>query len=410
MSTNWQAKYARRLEWMSTSVIRDILKAAQADDLISLAGGWPEADLFPVEQLDEITHYVLHQMPRESLQYGLTDGLTLLRKTIADMMTEQNMPAKADNIAIASGSQQTLDLMGRIFLDEGDTVVIESPTFLGAMQSFNCYGARYAPVPLDDEGLRVDVLEEVLKKQPVKLMYLIPTFQNPTGITMSLARRHKVLDLAERYGVPILEDDPYSALRFAGDPVPSLQALDAARHPINAEKGSYVQGNVIYLGSFSKTLTPGLRLAWAVCPPEIAQQMVMAKQGADLHSNALSQTIAYEFIRRGWLPGQIERIRKMYHERRNAMCDAIAKYFPKDVQYTRPEGGLFLWVTLPGDIDTVAMLKDAAARKVAFVPGAPFFVDGSGKNTLRMSFASVPPATIEEGIKRLGAVIEEHMR
>jgi len=253
-------------------------------------------------------------------------------------------------------------------------------------------------------------LEEVLSRQPVKFMYLIPTFQNPTGITMSLERRNQVLDLAELYSVPILEDDPYSALRFAGEPVPTLQALDAARHPINAEKGSYVQGNVIYLGSFSKTLTPGLRLAWAVCPPEIAQQMVMAKQGADLHSNALSQTIAYEFIRRGWLPGQIERIRKMYLERRNAMCDAIARHFPKDVQYTRPEGGLFLWVTLPGDIDTVAMLKDAAARKVAFVPGAPFFVDGSGKNTLRLSFASVPPAIIEEGIKRLGAVIAEHMR
>lgn len=410
MSMNWEKLYARRLEWMSTSVIRDILKVAQADDVISMAGGWPEADLFPVDQFAEICDQVLREMPRESLQYGITDGLTLLRETLADTMTEMGVPCGAENIAITSGSQQALDLMGRIFCDEGDTVLIESPTFLGALQSFNAYGVQYAAVPVDDDGVLVDELEKAVAETSPKFMYLLPTFQNPTGVTMSLERRVRVIEIAEAANVPILEDDPYGQLRFAGEPLPSLLQLSAERHPGNAAAGRYVDGSVIYLSSFSKTLAPGLRLAWAVAPPEIAQQFVMAKQGSDLHTNALSQTIAYSFMQRGWLPAQIQRIRDTYLARRNAMCAAIEKYFPQEgVHYTRPDGGLFMWVDLPDCIDTVAMLADAAAQKVAYVPGMPFFVDGSGRSTLRLSFASVPPDIIEEGIKRLGAVIEQHM-
>jgi len=409
MSTNWSERYARRLTWMTTSVIRDIFKYIQSKDIISLAGGWPEADLFPVGQIDDITHYVLKEMPHQSLQYGMTDGFTPLREAIADWMTELGVPAKVENIAITSGSQQALDLMGRIFLNEGDTVLVESPTFLGATQSFNAYGVNYVTVPVTDTGTDPDALEQVLQKHNPKFMYLIPTFQNPTGVTMSLESRLRVVEIAERYGVPILEDDPYSMLRFAGDPVPSLISLDAQRNPENGAANGYAKGNVIYLSSFSKTMAPGLRVAWAVCPPEIGRQFVMAKQGSDLQTNALAQTIAYEFMRRGLLPDQIRRIRDTYLERRNAMCEAIAEYLPSEVRYTRPEGGLFLWVILPEQIDTVELLKEAVQHKVAFVPGGPFYVDGGGKNTLRLSYATVPPDTIREGIRRLGALIQARL-
>ncbi|MHB0858614.1 MAG: aminotransferase-like domain-containing protein [Anaerolineae bacterium] len=397
MSTNWNLKYARRLEWMTTSVIREILKCAQAPGLISMAGGWPEADLFPVDQMDQVCHDVLTRMPCESLQYGLTDGLPPLRQAIAEYMTEWGIPAQAENIVITSGSQQALDLAGRIFLDEGDTVLVESPTFLGATQAFNAYGARYVTVPLDDGGLVVDELERVVNETPIKFMYLIPTFQNPSGATLSLERRKRVVEIADRAGVPILEDDPYGMLRFSGEPQPTLLALDSV--------GGHARGNVIYLSTFSKILAPGLRVAWAVCPPEIAQQLVMAKQGADLHSNALAQTMALEFLRRGLLPAQIERIRSTYLERRTAMIEALEEYLPAEAHFTRPEGGLFLWVTLPGDIDTVELLPEAVAQQVAFVPGAPFFVQGGGRNTMRLTFASVPPDLIREGIRRLGGLI-----
>ncbi|MCK4300124.1 MAG: PLP-dependent aminotransferase family protein, partial [Planctomycetes bacterium] len=378
MSTDWNARCARRMEWMTTSIIREILEVAQSPDVISMAGGWPEADLFPVEQLDEVCHHVLTHTPRESLQYGLTGGFPPLRQALAEYMTQLGVPAKMENIVITSGSQQALDLMGRIFLEEGDTVLVENPTFLGALQSFKAYGVKFAGVPVGEDGLDVDDLEELLDVTHPKFMYLIPNFQNPSGVTMSLERRVKVVDVADRTGVPILEDDPYGVLRFEGEHVPSLIALDSARFPENAQAGGYVRGNVVYLSTFSKTLAPGLRVAWAVCPPEIGLRFVMAKQGADLHTGALAQTIAYEFIRRGWLPGQIRRIRETYRQRRDAMCEAIAAHFPEQVRYTRPQGGLFLWVTLPDQIDAVDLLEDAAKLNVAFVPGSPFFVDGSG--------------------------------
>ena len=409
MPLEWKSLYARRLEWMTTSVIRDIFKIISVSDIISLAGGWPEADLFPVDQFDQICRYLLAEMPRESLQYGVTDGLSLLRNAVASHMRDQGIPAKMENIVITSGSQQSLDLMGRILLDEGDAVLVESPTFLGALQAFKAYGPKFVTVPLDEEGADAIELVRVIEQTRPKFMYLLPTFQNPTGVTMSLKRRQKVVEIASETGIPILEDDPYGQLRFAGDPLPTLAAIDLARYPENADAQAYVKGNVIYLGSFSKTLAPGLRVAWAVCPEEIARQFVMAKQGADLHTSALSQAIAYEFLRRGWIPGQVERIRDTYLARCNAMCDAIEAHFPDGVHYIRPDGGLFLWVTLPEGMDATELLKDAAREKVAFVPGGPFFANGGGENALRLSFASVPPETIEEGIRRLGTVIAQHM-
>jgi 2-aminoadipate transaminase len=262
---------------------------------------------------------------------------------------------------------------------------------------------------VDDQGARTDLLPEIIERTRPKLMYLIPTFQNPTGTTMSLAKRQQAVQVSAEMGVPIIEDDPYGQLRFSGDPLPSLLELDAARYAENASSQSYARGNVIYLSTFSKTLAPGLRLAWAVSQPELRQNLVMAKQGTDLHTNAMAQTMAYEFLRRGLLPDQIVRIRDLYRERCNAMIEAIGEFFPPDVHFARPEGGLFLWVTLPSQCDTVAMLKEAAKQHVAFVPGGPFYANGGGQNTLRMSYASVPPEVIREGIKRLGGVIADQL-
>ncbi len=407
MAVNWETRYSRRLEWMTTSAIRDILKFAQAPDTISMAGGWPDAALFPIEQIAEICQHALHTMPQESLQYGLTDGLPALREALADHMTLSGMPAKVENIVITSGTQQGLDLMGRIFVDEGDIVLVENPTFLGALQSFKAYGARFVAVPADDDGADMAHLERLIAETRPKFMYLLPTFQNPTGITYTLERRREVLALAEAAGVPILEDDPYGALRFEGDHLPTLLSLDLARLGVNTP--TETSGNVIYMSSFSKTLSPGLRIAWAVCPPEIAQQFVMAKQGSDLHTSALAQTIALEFLQRGWLPPQVQRIRATYLERRNAMVEALEEHFPPEVRFTRPQGGLFLWVTLPKGMDAVPLLQEAVQQKVAFVPGGPFHVDGTGQNTLRLSFASVPPDRIREGVRRLSVVVKRHL-
>ncbi|NLX44206.1 MAG: PLP-dependent aminotransferase family protein, partial [Chloroflexi bacterium] len=265
-------------------------------------------------------------------------------------------------------------------------------------------GPRYVSVPLDEQGASAEAMERLLADQPVKFMYLIPTFHNPTGITMSLERRERIVALASEAGVPIVEDDPYGRLRFRGEGLPTLASIDNARNAGDANRAT-----VLYLGTFSKTLAPGLRLAWVVAPEEIAHKLVMAKQGVDLHTSGLSQMIAYEFLRRGWLDPQVERIRQTYAARCEAMCEAIDAYFPAGARYVRPDGGLFLWVILPEGIDTAELLRDAAARGVAFVPGAPFFIDGSGANTFRMTYASVPADTIRRGIRILGELLHERI-
>lgn len=406
MTMNWEALYSERLGSMTTSVIREILKVAQSPEVISLSGGWPEADLFPTEQLQEVAAHVMRETPREALQYGLTDGSIGLRQLLAEQMQAQGVPAGPQNILITSGSQQALDLLGRILLDEGDCVIVEAPTFLGAVQSFKAYGPRFVPLPLDGDGACVELLPELISRHKPKLMYLLPTFHNPAGVCLSLERRRRAVEIASEMGVPIVEDDPYGQLRYSGEPLPTLAALDSARCSAH---GPRLGNTVIYLSTFSKTLTPGLRVAWAVAPVDVVQQLVMAKQGADLMTSSLSQEIAAEFIRRGWLPCQVARIRDTYRLRRDAMCAAIDDFFPSEASYYRPEGGLFLWVTLPEGLDATALLAEAAVHQVAYVPGQPFFVDGRGTNTLRMSFASVPPETIREGVRRVGEVFKAHL-
>jgi len=393
MSMNWNTRYATRLAGMTTSVIRDILKTAQSPDAISMSGGWPDAALFPTERMAIIVEEALAERPQLALQYGPTQGLVELRTLLAERMRAKGIACSADDIVITTGSQQALDLVGRILLDSGDRVLVENPTFVGALQSFRAYGAEFTGVPMDDDGVQPDALATAARDARAKCAYLIPTFQNPTGATMPLDRRHEVLQVLAEAGTPIVEDDPYGDLAYEGATATPLAALDPTRNA------------VIYLGTFSKTLAPGLRLAWAVCPPGVAQQMVMAKQGADLHSSSLSQAIAIGFMERGWLDEQIDRIRATYQQRRDAMVAALHQELPAGVTFAVPQGGLFLWLRLPEQVDTTALLAKAVEHKVVFVPGAPFHVDGRGGNCLRLTFATLTPERIGEGVRALGSVI-----
>ncbi|MDI7274473.1 MAG: PLP-dependent aminotransferase family protein [Anaerolineae bacterium] len=388
---------------MSSSVIREILKFAQQPDIISLAGGWPAAGLFPVQELAEVCQGVLSGRSEEALQYGLTEGFRPLRQMLAERARARGMPVDEENVLITSGSQQGLDLVGRALIDPGDTILVERPTYLGALQAWSAYGARYVSVPLDDEGMCVDQAEETIREHRPKLVYAMPNFHNPAGVTMSLARRQDLVALAERYGVAIVEDDPYGELCYDGEPPPSLYAIDAAARAPGDE------GCVIRLSTFSKTLAPGMRLGWCIAPATVSRQLVMAKQGADLHSNAFCQAIAYEYCKRGLLEPHVEEIRATYRERRDAMLAALARHMPAGVQWTRPRGGLFIWLTLPPEVDCAALLEDACAEKVAFVPGVAFYADGGGRNTMRLTFASTPPDGIEEGIRRLARVLERRL-
>jgi 2-aminoadipate transaminase len=295
-------------------------------------------------------------------------------------------------------------------INPGDKILAESPTYLGALQAWNAYQARYVTVPIDQDGLRTDLLEEALRSGP-KFMYILPNFQNPGGVTLSLERRMKLIQMAEQYGVPVVEDDPYGQLRYSGDHLPPLVVLDCDHLESRACDGhGYFEGNVIYTSTFSKTLAPGLRLGWIVAPVDVIKRCVQCKQGMDLHTSSLIQMIAYEVARDGFLEQHVRRIRQIYAHRRDVMLAALERYFPEEVQWTRPAGGLFLWAWLPEGMDTAELLKIAVdTQRVAFVPGHAFYPDGSGKNTMRLNFSNASPEKIEEGIRRLGAVLKGQM-
>jgi 2-aminoadipate transaminase len=305
-----------------------------------------------------------------------------------------------ENILITSGSQQALDLLGKVFLNSGDRIALERPTYLGALQAWNAYQAQFLGIGMDDEGMRTDDLESVLRGGP-KFLYALPNFQNPTGVTLSLKRREIIIDMADHFGVPIIEDDPYGQLRYEGEHLPSLAVMDA-----RARGDKPFSGNVIYLSTFSKTLAPGLRLAWVVAPVEVIQKLVQAKQGTDLHTGTFVQMVAFELARGGFLDKHVLHIRSVYGVRREAILAALAKHMPEGVRWTRPQGGLFIWAILPEHMDATALLREAIEERVAFVPGAAFYDDGSGKNTMRLNFSNATPEKIEEGIARLGAVIQ----
>jgi 2-aminoadipate transaminase len=405
METPWDHRYAQRTQRMASSAIRELLKLTEVPDIISFAGGLPAPDVFPVEEFRQACERVMRDHGAQALQYSTTEGFVPLREMIARHTSRYGIEINVNNILITTGSQQALDLIGKIFINPGDRILVESPTYLGALQAWDAYGAEYVSVPADQHGMITDALEEALRTGP-KFIYVLPNFQNPTGTTLSLERRLKLVELADRYGVPVIEDDPYGQLRYEGEHLPSVATLDGR---IRKNHDACYRGNVIYLSTFSKILAPGLRLAWIIAPPEVICKLVQAKQGADLHTATFNQMAAYEVSRGGFLDRHIQVIRRVYRERRDVMLAAMNRYFPPEVEWTHPEGGLFLWATLPEDLDSADVLQAAVERKVAFVPGAPFHPCGGGHNTLRLNFSNATPENISTGIQRLGEVIYEQV-
>lgn len=401
MQTRWTDRYAQRTQTMRSSMVRELLKLTTQPDVISFAGGLPGADLFPVEQFHAACRRVLNKHGVEALQYSTTEGERPLREMIARHTGRYGIVVNVDNVLITSGSQQALDLIGKVFLNPGDHVLVERPTYLGALQAWSAYQAEYLSVDIDEHGMRTEHLGAALRSGP-KFIYALPNFQNPTGVTLSLERRQALIRLADQHGVPILEDDPYGQLRYEGDHLPSLVTLDAKYRGL---AGTGYSGNVLYLSTFSKTLAPGLRLGWIIGPADVIQRLAQAKQGVDLHTSTLVQLLAYEVACSGFLDRHVRTLRRAYAERRDAMLSGVTKWFPPGVSWTTPAGGLFVWATLPESMDAADVLRDALAEKVAFVPGASFFADGSGKNTMRLNFTNATVARIDEGIGRLGRVL-----
>jgi 2-aminoadipate transaminase len=406
MQTPWEYRYAHRMQKMGSSVIRELLKFTEQPDIISFAGGLPAPDVFPLEEFRAACNYVLDHYGPQALQYGTTEGYVPLREMIARHTARYSVEIDPQNILITSGSQQALDFLGRLFINRGDYIVVESPTYLGALQAWNAYGAQYIPVRADENGMVVDELEAALRIGP-KFIYVLPNFQNPSGSTLSLERRKQLVELADKYGVPIVEDDPYGQLRYDGDHIPSVVSLDSEYRGPN---GGYYSGNVIYLSTFSKLLAPGLRLAWIIAPPEVIRKLVMTKQAADLHTATFNQCVAYEVAKGGFLDEHVKTIRATYKERRDVMIEMMEEMFPPEVSWSRPQGGMFLWGVLPEDMDAAEVLKVAIDRKVAFVPGEAFHPRGGGKNTMRLNFSYSSPDTIREGITRMGITLKELIR
>jgi len=402
MSINTEEFYSVLASKMEASAIREILKLVQNPEVISLAGGMPDPATFPVKEIKEITQEVLTKNSARALQYSSTEGLPELRKCILDHLAKDGNNGELENIIISSGSQQGLDLIGKVFLSPGDIAIVELPSYLAALNAFHSYGGELVGIPMDDEGMQMDILGEKLiqlknEGKKVKFIYTISNFQNPAGVTMSLARRKKIIEIAQKFNVFIVEDNPYEKLRFEGEPIPSIYSLDN-------------NGFVISLGTFSKILCPGLRLAWVLGNKEIIRKMAILKQATDLCTSILSQLIAYEYCKLGKLEENIKSNIQIYKKKRDVMLNALDKYFPQEVTWTKPQGGFFVVATLPEYIDTGEMFKEAIKENVAYVPGAPFFADGKGQNTMRLSFCYPSEEDIEEGIKRLGKVIKKRIK
>ncbi|MGE5620038.1 MAG: PLP-dependent aminotransferase family protein [Sphingomonadaceae bacterium] len=393
MALDWQGLYAERFRVPRASPLRDLLSFGAMPDLISLAGGYPAAELFPVEAFQEAFASVLASEARTALQYGPVEGYLPLRAFLAERMGGLGIGVGPEELLITNGSQQGLDLLARLFVDPGSTVVVERPSYVGGLEAFLGFQARLLAIPTDEEGMQVDLLGELLaegKVQP-KLIYVLPTFHNPAGVTLSLPRRQRLLEISYRYGIPIVEDDPYGELRYEGKRLPSLKSMDR-------------EGHVIYLGTFSKILVPGLRLGWVAASRDVIGQLVRGKQAADLHTSYLVQRATHEVCRMDLLDRHVSRVRQVYRRRRDAMLRALARELPPGSGWSRPQGGLFLWVNLPDGVDTGTMLAEAVREKVAYVPGFAFDPHGRPTSSLRLNFSCAAPAQIEEGVRRLGRV------
>ena len=386
--------FASRMQDLRASDIREILKVTQQPDVISFAGGLPASELLPAVEMAEMARDLLLDDGVRALQYAPTEGLGPLREAIANRLRRRwDLQRSADEVLVVSGSQQALDLTGKVFLDEGDAVLCESPTYLGAIGAFRAYRPRFVEVPTDDDGMVPTELEQRLGSlDRVKLIYVVPDFQNPSGRRWSVSRRRLLAEIAARFGVPVIEDAPYAELCYDGEPLPPVASMDET-------------GLVVYLGTFSKILAPGLRLGWVAADNTILHRYVLAKQGADLHTSSLVQLLAARFMLDHDIEVHIAHLREVYRARRDAMLAALDEHFPPDVGFTRPAGGLFLWVELPEGMDARRLLEHALDERVAFVPGECFFPGGGHENTLRLNFSAMPEDRITEGVSRLGRVL-----
>jgi 2-aminoadipate transaminase len=390
-------RYANRMDGVRASAIRELLKHGADPDLISFGGGYPSPDLFPVEELRAVYDDLFSGADRSVMQYTVTDGLPTLRTQIARRMAADGVECGIDEVIVLQGAQQGLDLVARMLLDPGDVVVVEDPTFLGAMLAFNPCQPTYAPVRTDDDGLDPDDLERALERHPMaKLLYVMPDFHNPMGVSLSLERRHRVLELARAYDLLVLEDSPYRNLRFEGATLPSLKSLDT-------------DGRVIFLGSFSKTLVPGMRLGWAVADPEIVGRIGLLKTAADTQTSTLNMAAAAAFLERFDLDAHIATVNETYRRKRDLMLEAIEEHLPPSIAFTRPQGGLFTWLTFPAGFDATAFARDVALpeAKVAYVPGGPFYALDEQPNHARMNYSGVSDERIVEGVTRLGRVLRQ---
>ena len=398
---DWTERFAKRTTTMKKSAIRELLKVGNRPGMISFAGGLPAPELFPIAEVEAATQRVLREHGRKALQYGETEGLAALRDWLAEKFSTATVKLKRTNVLITTGAQQGLDLLGRVLLEDGDKVIVENPTYLTTLMAWRPWGVEFLAAPTDAEGMRVDELRPLLAQKP-KVIYAQPNFQNPSGITLNMARRKKLVELARETGTPVIEDNPYGELWYDQEPLTSLFELEA-----QANAAGDLQSNIVYLGTFSKVLAPALRVGWSIADEALIDKMALAKQAADLQSSTFNQYIALEMVQRGL---DVAKLRTTYRERRDAMLEALKKHFPNGATWNRPAGGLFLWVTLPERIDAMALLPKAVEKNVTFVPGEDFHADHSGKNTIRLNFSNAGIDDIHAGIERLGGVIKEALR
>ena len=391
-------RFADRMGKVEGSAIRELLKLTARPEVISFAGGMPAPELFPVEEMKKVSVAVLEEQGQVALQYTTTEGYLPLREKIADRMNKTlKTNVGPDDILMTSGSQQGLDFSGKVFIDKDDVILCESPSYMGALNAMKAYEPQFIEIETDNDGMKMEDLERVLaSNDKVKLIYVIPDFQNPSGRTWPLERRIKFMEIINKYEIPVVEDNPYGELRFDGESLPSLKSLDT-------------KGLVIYLGTFSKIFCPGYRLGWTCAAPKILEKFNICKQGADLQASTISQMEVNKFMEMYDLDAHVEKIKSCYVKRRDLMIKTMEEEFPESVEFTRPQGGLFTWVTLPEGIDAGVMAKKCLEKNVAYVPGASFYPNGGVINTCRLNYSNMPEDKIVEGIKRMGEVLREEL-
>ena len=393
--------FASRTREMKSSAMRDMMAITQRPDVISLAGGLPETGTFPPASFAAAAQRIAEESCARALQYGPTEGLDELKECIVEVMAAEDMPVHTDDMIVTTGGQQVIDLVTKILIDPGDVIVAEGPTYPGAVPTFSAYQADVVHIDVDSEGMRVELLDDVLDRldrdgRRPKFIYTVPSFQNPAGVTMSLARRQQLVEIAHRRELLVLEDNPYGLLRYEGAAQPTLRSLDG---------GVYV----MYLGTFSKILSPGIRLGWVVAPPPVLEKINLGKQSADLCTSTLSQLLVRAYFDQGIWRDYVDSLNEIHRGRRDAMLDALAEFFPHQAEWTRPAGGLFVWVTLPDFIDTTDLLARALRDHVAFVPGEGAYLDGRGRSSMRLNFSGSDEDTIREGVRRIGEVVAEQV-